>query len=463
MMRDRSIAIVLFAMAFWAFAWMSPQDPVNTQIVTRMGLTMSIVEHGRLDIDNVADRTIDKARFGEHFYADKVPGQSLLAVPAVAAARAAFGALGWETDSRDLATFARYVLVGTLATNVLFSSIAVASLFLIARWLGAGQGAAVFAAGSLALATPFFGWSTAFFAHSLSGSLLLIGTGLVILTLKGRRTLPLAAVTGIVMSYTAVVDLTTAPSLVLLGLVALVLAWRRARLAPMLAGFAIGGTLGALPLLVYNQLAFGSPFRLGYSNVVGWEGMKQGVFGVQLPNPLVTAELLFGLYRGILPLAPVLILVPVGLWLMAQGRLARPFALLVGGVVLLHLTINSGYFYWNGGWSTGPRHLIPALPLAALALAWAWPHRKGGRVTVLVLLVASMVISILCAAGGMFAPEDLRNPFFESVLPNFLNNGSWPRLIPVLLAWGVLAWLLQRTEAAPLRTGSSAGLQAAAE
>ena len=57
----------------------------NVQVVTRLGLTLSIVEFGRLDIDRFADDTIDKALVKGHYYADKVPGLSFLPIPVVAA------------------------------------------------------------------------------------------------------------------------------------------------------------------------------------------------------------------------------------------------------------------------------------------------------------------------------------------------------------------------------------------
>ena len=463
-MRDRSLAMLLALLSFWAFAWLSPQDPGNSQIITRLGLTLSIVEDGRLDIDKVAGWTIDKAQLGEHFYADKTPGHSLLAVPGVALTRWVLPVFGADADWLDRAVFARFAFAATLLTNGVLGALASAALFLAARRLGAGQAGAVFAAGSLALATPFLGWSTAFFAHSVSGSLLVIALCLLVWLGDARRPALVAGAAGLAMSYTAVVDLTTAPSLILLGLLALFLAWRAQRLAPVIAGLAVGGALGALPLVIYNQLAFGSPFRLGYSNVVGWAGMQQGLFGIGIPDPRVTAELLFGLYRGMLPLAPVLLLVPVGLWIMARKHRLRPVALLIGGVILVHLAINSGYYYWNGGWSTGPRHLVPALPLAALALAWAWPGRGAARVPVLALLGVSLVISLICAAGGMFAPEQFRFPVLEWVLPRALQGEAMMRAAPVFLSWLAFFWLLLRSsvEEGP-RTGSTAGLPAVAD
>jgi hypothetical protein len=60
-MSNRSTAIGIFLLAFIAFASL-PQTPLeNAQVVTRLGLTLTIIESGQLNIDRFADRTIDKA------------------------------------------------------------------------------------------------------------------------------------------------------------------------------------------------------------------------------------------------------------------------------------------------------------------------------------------------------------------------------------------------------------------
>lgn len=442
-MSDRSVAVVIFCLAFWAFFWLSPQDPGNTQVITRLALTLSIVQDGQLTIDKVAARTIDKAEFGGHFYADKTPGLSFLAIPVVAAARSVFAIMGWSTDWVDREVFNRYAAVATVGTNGLLSALATALLFFVSRSLGASSAGAVFAAGALSLGTPFLGWSTAFFSHSASGSLLVIALALVI-SAANRKRLPLWSAAGVVLGYCAVVELTTAPAVMLIGLLAFCLAARRGNLAACLAGLAIGGTIGVLPLVLHNQLAFGDPFALGYANVVGFEGMKQGFFGVGVPDPAVMVELLFGLYRGLLPLSPVLLLVPFGLLVMARRQGIRAVALMIVLAFIIQLTINAGYVYWSGGWSVGPRHLVPTLPLLALTLAFAWPRGSAARTAAMTLLFISFAVSLICAAGGMFAPGQFRNPLLEWGLPRFWTPEALLRSAPVLLSWAGFGWLFWR-------------------
>jgi hypothetical protein len=126
---------------------------------------------------------------------------------------------------------------------------------------------------------------------------------------------------GMLLGFTLVVDLTAAPACLLAGVLTLALASRRGTAAVLRITLflLLGGFLGLLPLLVYDQLAFGSPFTLGYSTVVGFEGMQQGFFGIGWPKPRVLVSILFGRYRGLLPLSPVLVLVPVGLYAMLLG------------------------------------------------------------------------------------------------------------------------------------------------
>ena len=65
-----------------------------------------------------------------------------------------------------------------------------------------------------------------------------------------------------------------------------------------------------LPLFAYNLVAFGTVWKLGYQGVVGFEGMNQGLFGLGWPRPVVLWEIIFGTMRGLVWVAPVLLLAP---------------------------------------------------------------------------------------------------------------------------------------------------------
>jgi len=455
-MTTRTTAFLLALLALVSFACLSPQNPDNAQVVTRLALTLSMLDRGTLNIDPWADRTVDKAAFENHFYADKVPGHPLLALPAVALAKAVFTVTGADLDITKPEVFSRYAWWATVGTNGLLSALAVAALFTTALRLGAGKPGALFGAIVLGFGSPFFGWSTAFFAHTVSASLLLFAFALVLRdpafeppqTASPTRPLVGALGLGLLLGLIVIVDLTSAPMAVVTGLVALFPNRRHggSHFRRQLAGMVLGGLLGVLPLLIYNWLIFGSPFKLGYSSVVGFEGMQQGFFGITVPNPAVALELVFGSYRGLVPLAPVLLLVPFGWFRMARTPPTRLALTVVLAAASIYLWINSSYVYWNGGWSTGPRHLVPMLPFLALALCFTWPATPGGKAAAVLLLGVSLAMSAMGASVTMFTPEDFRNPIADELWPRFIGEARWVRALPLLPVWGVLLLMLFRAD-----------------
>lgn len=421
-------AVIIFLLAFIAFARLAPQDPFNPQHVTRIALALSLSE-GRVDIDQLAANTIDKSAFNGHSYADKPPGVSLLAVPVVVLTRAVLDSRGMSSDPTDPAALETYIRVAAIAVIALPAALAVLLVYLMALRLGAGQGAATFAACALAVATPYFGWSSTLFAHALSGAILVGALALAVLNRPAGWVAPVA---GLLLGFLLVVDITAAPAGALVGLFILLRSEQRGR---AFVGLVVGGLVGMAPLLIYNQLAFASPFRMGYSQVQGFEGMQKGFFGIGVPQPMVLGELLFGHFRGLLPLAPVLLLVPIGLWGMVRHLPTRGVAFVIAGVVLSFLLINAGYYYWDGGSSTGPRHLVASLPLACLALAFAWPPGWPAKIVALLLLSVSLFISLVVASVDPMSPPWFEQPFFGYLLPGFFQGGWLPATLATSVIW----------------------------
>src|SRR5262249_55649339 len=89
------VAVVLIATAYFV-----PRG-ISWNADTHMFLAASIVDRGSLNIDPLAAYTGDVASYHGHFYADKPPGLSLLAVPVYVLLK--YSLLGGHTLASDYA------------------------------------------------------------------------------------------------------------------------------------------------------------------------------------------------------------------------------------------------------------------------------------------------------------------------------------------------------------------------
>ncbi|MBA3545570.1 MAG: hypothetical protein H0T76_03720, partial [Nannocystis sp.] len=312
---------------------------------SRLALTRALVEHGSPIIDDYHVSTGDKSQRDGHFYSDKAPGASLLALPAYAlfyaGTRLAGGDLpevrvvpldpsaelaGQIPDAEARAPGDRLaynqahrtaLYLCRLLSTTLLAVAGVALLYLLARrqW-SASRGPASSRAPALALAllyglaTPAFVYSTALYGHQPCADLLLIGLALTILGEHSTRRRGLALLTGLCLGLAVVCEY---PAAVPVALIFGFIAWLR---GPRFAAWtALGGLPCALVLAAYHLAAFGHPLKTGYDFVYlaeFAEGMRIN-YGIHAPKAAVTLELLFGRFRGLFYLAPVLILAAWGL------------------------------------------------------------------------------------------------------------------------------------------------------
>jgi hypothetical protein len=129
-----------------------------------------------------------------------------------------------------------------------------------------------------------------------------------------------------------------------------------------------------------------------------WLGTSLGLLnhGEELVGLLVSPG------RGVLVYAPILLLALVGLVRFAQRHAWE--ALLLYGMVPVFIVLNSAYSIWWGGWSWGPRYLVPLLPYLLFPIIslieplvighwprWAWIPVAS----VIVLSLATQVIGVV--------------------------------------------------------------------
>jgi len=166
-------------------------------------------------------------------------------------------------------------------------------------------------------------------------------------------------IAGVVMGLGVTVRQTTA--ILALGMARL--PWPRVAVVRPLApvAFALGVALGALPLLAYNALAFGSPFEQGYGDKPFYlQTLEPGLRG-----------LLISPSRGILVYEPWIV-AALAAFVLAWRRPSlvalRLRGLSVAWIVLLVTYAN--YAEWWGGRVFGPRFLDDLAPALVVAIAW---------------------------------------------------------------------------------------------
>lgn len=428
--RDRRAAWVLAVALLFSYAYFYEAGGWNQN--SRFALVRAILERHTLQIDAYAAHTGDRARYNDHYYSDKAPGASLLAVPFVAMARGIDRLVG--VDPEDFPGIAWTSYVATVVTCGLFTMIAALVIYRLSLAWGYSRGAALFAATGYALATPAWAYAVLFMGHGLTvGCLMLAFAAAVDLARvppeqRGRAAWIVGAAGGwaVVSEFPAAV-----PLLIVLALAAMSVYEARADWRPVVWRVIVGGGCTALVLGAYNAAAFGSPFHLGYASEEGFEKLRTGLFGITYPAWWRLRELLVGGYRGLLPLAPLVAVMPVGLFLLWRTRATRRPAVAAALIAAFYLLLNASYFYWEGGWAYGPRQMMPGLAFAALGLAPLWDRR---RTAVRVLLAAGWIwgasLSLMAVSTTPQPPGDLYSPVRELLWPAFkagdlsLNNQS---------------------------------------
>ena len=378
--------------------------PASNEL-SRYNLVRAMVLQRTTRIDAYHQNTQDKAFHQGHYYSDKAPGSALLAAPVFALLR---GLVATEGD--PAATTTREV--STLAFAVSGLPTALAALLLlrylrrrVAEWWALAVSAG-FALGTIAcpLATAYFGHAAAM--------AFLFGAFYTLSRTAAPATWRAPLLAGLLAGWAVLVEY---PTLFGVGIL-LVYSLSHGRRAPLL--MVAGALPAALLLLGYNWLSFGRPFSLGYANLAdpGFAaGMGRGLFGIGLPTPSTLHEILLG-WRGLLSLAPWLILTPLGLWYgwrTATGRL-RQEVVVCGAIGAVFLLYNAGYYLPLGGVSPGPRFLAPALPFAAILVALV-PGRF--RPAISAQIAVSIGIFLVVTATFPLLPASVQDPLASFWLP----------------------------------------------
>jgi len=447
---------------------------------SRLDMVMAIVDQGTFAIDDYYQNTGDYAVFGEHYYCDKAPGLSLLGVPPYWVFKHLVSPEQIEALANRLGR--NHAMSGTLIeggtgllpqklyfvlalTFVTFWTVAVPSALLgslLYVWAGnvtANQRYRIALSLTYGLLTSAFAYSNMYFGHQ-TVALLLFGS-FVIMSRIAKNVLRdrWAVLAGTLMGYAVITEYPSALVVSIIVLFTLFGASGKRRALYLL----LGGLPWILVLMAYNDSVFGDPFSIGYrySALYTWQHAR-GIISVSLPRLTALWGITFGSYRGLFYITPVLLLSVPGFTLWYRGKLHRmEFHIALCSVIAFFL-FNAGSVMWEGGWSVGPRYILPIVPFLSLGLLFfleAYGAHVWARCTFFILCIWSFVAVWAETIGGQHFPDWRQNPLVSYSIPNLLagniarNAGmllglpGWLSLGPLLALLLLGFWLLRSTRA----------------
>ena len=426
------IAILLFACYLLTYTGIIQSSDGLAMFAT----TESIVRRGEVDTSQLLWMDIQQGSFGPdgELYSRKGLGMTLLALPLVWLARL-WPALGLTQTA--------------LLLNPLLTAWTGGLLYLAVIRLGWSRFAAIATALAYGLATLAWPYTQTFFSDSMAGWGLFAASYwlLAFQQEKHKHILFWAGLAWGLAYLSRSINLVTLP---VYGLaLAAVLAegrglgigdWRLGTRRPNPQSpvpnpqfrewilFASPILAAGLVSLWWNWLRFGSLLESGYVESEAFNGdWLVGLVGL-LVSP----------GRGLLWYSPVLLLVPLGVgWF---WRRARWLLMSSAGVALLYWLLYAKWYMWHGGYSWGPRFLVPVLPFLLLmtAPAWQWifVEERWGRVvrwltTLLVLL--SLGIQWL----GLLIPFSLVQDWLDRTVKPLFAPETFTRWTysPLLRQW----------------------------
>ena len=406
---SRRAAWLVAGCLFVSYAWFFQGGGWNPN--ARLDLTRALATRGTIAIDAERHNTDDWALAGGHYYANKAPGFSFVALPGFVLGRWLAGSLGaGETTALRIAAWSANLLANALPTAAL-GALVFASL---AAWGIASLRERAAIALALGLGTLLLPYATAFYAHAPASA---AGFAAFVAPWRARRVASPGRARWLALAGGAaggMAVLLEGSCVVVVATVAAALACDR-RGRNLLPAFLAGGLPFALALGLYDFAAWGHPLRthLAFQNP-GIEERRDGaLFGA--PDLARVFGLTLSPFRGLFFSSPLLLLAFAGygpLW-----RRDRFAAAVCAAAPLALFAAIASFHAWPGGWAPGPRYLVPAIPFLFPATALGmhrFPQVAWGVAGV------SVAIMLAVTAVAVEIPPTIRDPLFAFVLPLLL-------------------------------------------
>ncbi len=392
---------------------------------TRICLTRAILHEQTFIIDSCREdsqdpyfefvNTGDWAFRDGHYYTNKSPGLSVMALPGYALGEELLRRIYPDDPEKQIWGASYLATVSTVGLSG--ALLCVLMLHILYRVFGFSPGRSLALVLIFGTGTLIFGYSTAFYCHSVSSFLCILALVLLMHLKHGdaNNTALKAALAGAATSLAVLVEASTVYVIPCCLLYLLSFARGRRVIVVFLAGCIPAG----LFQLYYNWVCFGGPLESSYAhaNPAVMFYKNGSLFG--RPTIRTLLELTILPYRGLLVSSPILLMAVPGIVLLFRKKNLRAELLFTTAISLIFLFFVSSIHAWYGGSAPGPRYLVPAYPFMFLLTVFAF--KKFPRIyTALALLSISINLAITIVAINI--PGEIRLPLRDGILKNILQG-----------------------------------------
>ncbi len=477
----------IFFVLLLCYAYFLPRW-ADWNVNSRMNVALAVLDHNTLAIDAYSRNTGDYAFFENHYYSDKAPATSFLAIIAYAPYKWLGGNLLADRVAERLGTNSG--LTKTLLANghglirdsvryyaalvwVTFFVMVLPSAFLgvliyriLLLWAVRATDA-LFLALAYGLATPAFAYANNLYGHQLAAFLLIAAFYCVYASTHSKHQTLYPALSGFLLGLALITEYPTALIVGGIGIYAVykLRHWRA------LGTIILAGLPPCLLAAAYNLAIFHTPLPVGYLYSTLYSDLHHtGFISLTYPKIETLYELAFGVQRGLFLIAPFLLLAIPGFFLFARAKLWRAEFFLCLWSVSSFWLFNGSSAMWQGGFAVGPRYLVPMFPFMVIPIIFVlnWAHARWLHASIYFLYGISLVLVWIQTLGGQSFPQYEKNSLLDYSIPQWASgniarslgtfvglDGAWtllPLVMLLAICIAVFVWLQRR----PARTNTAA-------
>lgn len=419
---------LLFALFFISYGYFFQGGGWNQNV--RICLTRAIIHYGTFKIDHFKEDTKemefvnagDWAFYNGHYYSNKSPGLSLLAVPWFALAEYCLKYFLPHDQERQV-LFSAYC--SNLGTTVLMAALLSLLIFRVFyHYFQMGSNNSLLLTLCFGFGTLVFPYSTVFYSHLPAAFCSFLAFTLVMAIKHDnvQRKPGMALLAGLAAGLGVLIE----PSGIYLLIAVLIylISFREGRRYALL--FIAGCIPPGLVQGFYNLVCFGHPLALSYhySNDLVMSKVNGRLFGI--PGPAQLKRLLLSPQRGLLFLSPVFLMALPGMVFFFKRKAWRPEAAISAGISLFFILFIASFYGIET--ATGPRYLLPAAPFFFLLAGFSLARiPKSFTLLGLVSILMNLAITLV----GIEIPWRLKTPLVVVALKSILAGKVAINPVPI--------------------------------